>query len=48
MLRASGVPVTYSCYDGMIHAFITMGGAVDVANRAVADAASALAAAFAG
>ena len=48
VLRASGVPVTYSCYDGTIHAFITMGGAVDVANRAVADAASALAAAFAG
>ena len=48
VLRASGVPVAYSCYDGTIHAFITMGGAVDVANRAVADAASALAAAFAG
>ena len=48
VLRASGVPVTYSCYDGTIHAFITMGGAVDVANQAVADAASALAAAFAG
>ena len=48
VLRASGVPVTYSCYDGTIHAFLTMGGAVDVANRAVADAASALAAAFAG
>ncbi len=48
VLRASGVPVAYSCYDGTIHAFITMGGAVDVANQAVADAADALAAAFAG
>jgi acetyl esterase len=48
VLRASGVPVDYSVYDGTIHAFFTMGGAVDVANRAVADAASALRAAFAG
>jgi len=46
-LRASGVPVTYSSYEGAIHAFITMGGAVDIANRAVADVASTLAAAFA-
>ena len=48
VLRASGVPVAYSCYDGTIHAFFTMGGAVDVAKQAVADAASALATAFAG
>jgi acetyl esterase len=46
-LRAAGVPVTYSCYEGTIHAFFTMGGAVDVANTAVAEAASNLASAFA-
>jgi acetyl esterase len=48
VLRAAGVPVTYSCYEGTIHAFITMGGAVDVANDAVAEAAAHLARAFAG
>lgn len=48
LLRANGVPVTYTCYAGTIHAFVTMGGAVDVANRAVADAAKGLADAFAG
>jgi len=47
VLRAHGVTVTYSCYEGTIHAFLTMGGAVAVANRAVADAATALAGAFA-
>jgi len=48
LLRASAVPVTYSSYEGAIHAFITMGGAVDIANRAVADVAKTLAEAFAG
>ncbi len=48
VLRAAGVPVTYSCYEGTIHAFFTMGGAVDVANAAVAEAATNLAIAFAG
>ena len=47
VLRAAGVPVTLSCYEGTIHAFFTMGGAVDVANVAVAEAASNLASAFA-
>ena len=47
VLRAAGVPVAYSCYDGTIHAFFTMGGAVDVARTAVAEAAAKLAAAFA-
>jgi acetyl esterase/lipase len=46
VLRAAGVPVEYSCYQGTIHAFITMGGAVNVANSAVAEAAAAVAAAF--
>ena len=45
-LRRSEVPVTYRCYDGMIHAFLTMGGAVDVANQAVSDIAADLRAAF--
>jgi acetyl esterase/lipase len=48
LLRASGVPVTYSCYEGTIHAFATMGGAVDVANAAVAEAATKLVRAFGG
>jgi acetyl esterase len=48
VLRAAGVPVTYSCYEGTIHAFFTMGGAVDIANAAVAEAADILASAFAG
>lgn len=48
VLIAAGVAVTYSCYEGTIHAFFTMGGAVDVANEAVAEAASALTRAFAG
>jgi acetyl esterase len=46
VLRAAGVPVRYSCYQGTIHAFFTMGGAVDVANVAVAEAADALIGAF--
>jgi acetyl esterase len=47
VLRTAGVPVAYSCYEGTIHAFFTMGGAVDIANVAVAEAASNLASAFA-
>ena len=47
VLQAAGVPVEYSCYQGTIHAFVTMGGAVNVANTAVAEAATAVAAAFA-
>ena len=46
-LAAAGVAVTYSCYDGMIHGFFMMGGVMDAANRAVAEAAGALARAFA-
>lgn len=48
VLRARGVPVEYTSYDGTIHAFFTMGGAVNIANQAVVDASSALADAFAG
>jgi acetyl esterase len=45
-LRRSDVPVTYRCYDGTIHAFVTMGGAVDIAATAVDDIADDLRAAF--
>ena len=33
VLRAAGVPVEYSCYQGTIHAFVTMGGAVERGQR---------------
>jgi acetyl esterase len=46
-LREAGVPVTLSRYDGMIHAFFSMGGLLDQGERAVAEAAAALRAAFA-
>jgi acetyl esterase/lipase len=46
-LRRSDVPVTYRCYDGTIHAFLTMGGAVDIANTAVEEIAADLRAVFA-
>ena len=45
-LREEGVAVTYQCYDGMIHGFFMMGGVLDVANRAVSQAAEALANVF--
>jgi len=37
-LRESGVPVKYVCYEGMIHGFIGMIGAVDTAATALLDA----------
>jgi acetyl esterase len=46
-LAAAGVSVVHTCYDGMIHGFFMMGGILDDANRAVAEAAAALAAALA-
>lgn len=36
-LAAAGVPVTYHCYEGQIHGFITMGRAIDEANQAIAE-----------
>ncbi len=41
-LRAAGVPVTYSCYDGMIHAFFSYSDILDEAKQALAQAGSAL------
>jgi acetyl esterase len=45
-LRAADVNVTYKCYDGMLHGFITMGGVLDAANRAISECGAALARAF--
>jgi acetyl esterase/lipase len=45
-LRGARVPVDYQVVPGMIHGFLTMGGKVDAANRAIADVAAALRQAF--
>ena len=45
-LRAAGVPVTLTRYDGMIHGFFGMGALLDQARTAVAEAAAALRAAL--
>lgn len=34
-LTAAGVPVTYECFEGMVHGFITMGGAIAAGNHAL-------------
>ncbi|MFT5134881.1 MAG: acetyl esterase [Gammaproteobacteria bacterium] len=39
-LKGGGVEVKYRCYEGMVHGFIAMPGAVDVAKNALLDAAS--------
>jgi len=41
-LEEAGVAVDYMCLGGMIHGFLTMGGKIDTANRAVSIMASAL------
>lgn len=46
-LRAAGVSVTYECFSGMIHGFITMGGAIAAAHHAIARASLGLKRAFA-
>jgi acetyl esterase len=46
-LAAAGVPVTYSCYEGMVHGFLTMAGAVDAGHAGIAEVAAALKRAFA-
>ena|SRR5208282_4435503 len=45
-LRAAGVPVTVTRYDGMIHGFFTMTGVLDQGKKAVAEASAALRKAF--
>lgn len=46
-LVAAGVTVTYECFEGMIHGFIVMGGAIAAANHALYRATTALKQAFA-
>jgi acetyl esterase/lipase len=41
-LAAAGVPVTYTCYEGMVHGFVSMAGAIDAGHTAIAEAAAAL------
>lgn len=45
-LRQAGVPVTYSCYEGMIHPFLSLAGVVDRARDGISEAATALRSAF--
>jgi acetyl esterase len=45
-LAAAGVPVTYECFEGMIHGFVTMGGAIAAAHHALARCAQGLRAVF--
>jgi acetyl esterase len=46
-LRAAGVPVHLTRYDGMIHGFFTMGAMIDQGRKAMQQAAAALRTAFA-
>ena len=46
-LQEAGVEATYSCYDGMIHGFFSMGAVVDKGQQAVDEASAALRKAFA-
>jgi acetyl esterase len=45
-LKEAGVPVTYSCYKGMIHPFLSLAGVVDRAKDGIDEIARALCAAF--
>jgi acetyl esterase len=45
-LAAAGVPVEYRCYEGLVHGFFSMSGAIDEARRALDDAVSGLRRAF--
>jgi len=47
-LKQAGVPVTYTCYRGMIHAFFSLAAVVDRARDAVDEITAALRSAFAG
>jgi acetyl esterase len=39
-LAAAGVRVTYTCYDGVVHGFVSMAGAIDAGHTAIAEAAA--------
>jgi len=47
-LAAAGVPVTYECFEGMVHGFVTMGGAIAAARHALGRCAQGLRRAFDG
>ena len=46
-LREAGVKVTYECFAGMIHGFVTMGGVIAAAHHAIYRASQGLKLAFA-
>jgi len=48
LLSAAGVPVEYTCYDGMIHGFFHYGKTIDAATAALGQVIGALKRAFAG
>jgi acetyl esterase len=45
-LKQAGVPVMYTCYEGMIHAFFALGAVVDRAREAMDEITAALRSAF--
>ncbi len=45
-LKDAGIAVKYSCYDGMVHGFLSVGGAITRAKDAIDEAASELRAIF--
>ena len=45
-LRQAGVHVTYRCFEGQVHGFITMGRAIDEANEAVCEVADSISSVF--
>jgi acetyl esterase len=45
-LKEAGIPVKYSCYEGMIHAFLSFSSVVDAARDAINEATSVLRVAF--
>ena len=45
-VAAAGTPVTYTCYEGMVHGFLSVAGAIDPAHAAIAEAAAGLRRAF--
>jgi len=46
-LEAAGVPTAYRCHESMIHGFVSITGLIESAEAGLADAATALSAAFA-